>query len=175
MSKMYIGAMKANDTLYRYSEGKLDVLNDEGCAVWSEPGNMIYGPSGPVWETDCLVRTLFIRGARLNLLEIQEPEGTPRSVYLNVIAPAELSATEVRYIDHELDVHRAIAEGRSACILDSDEFEEAIGTYGYDHATIRGCWAAAHVGEAIANDWVFGQASDAALKAFASRLALKKA
>lgn len=167
---MEIRALKADQSLHRRSEGELDVLNEIGCAIWSEPGTTIFGPDGPVWQTDRRVRTLFVRDARLNLLEIHDSNSIPKSVYLNIIAPAELSTNEVVYVDHELDVLNLVDGSEGAEILDADEFEEAIARYQYDQKLVRACWAAAHLGRSIASTWEFGLSSEDALNAFSSLL-----
>lgn len=170
MERIHLRAMKADDSVHRRTEGILDVINEKGCAIWTEPGNTIYGPSGPVWVQDSLVRTLFIRGARLNMLEIHDADRTPREVYLNIISPAQLSNSEVVYIDHELDVLNDCRDDRDVQVLDSDEFEKAKVEYSYDDALIAACWKAVALAKVIASDWEFGLDSRVALTTFAEKL-----
>lgn len=168
-----VTALKADRSVHRYCNARLELVTETGCVIWTDPGNAIYDSKGLLWVQDSLVRTLFVYGARLNLLEIHEPDRTPRQTYMNVIAPMEppqLSHSEVVYIDHELDVLKAVAERRGARIVDNDEFELAIEAYGYDEATIRECWAAARLGQEIANVWQFGLPAGSALESFAALL-----
>lgn len=175
MRPIVIKALKADRSLHQRIDGKLELANDVGCVVWTEPGSGIRGPNGLLWELDCLVRTLFVREARLNMLEIHEPDGTPRQVYLNVIAPMKLTTLEVCYVDHELDVLLTCSDGGGAEVIDEDDFDAAVETFGYDEGLVSDCWAAARLGLEIANGWEFGLSSSSALEAFALKAGSKQA
>jgi protein associated with RNAse G/E len=170
MSRTTVMAMKADNAIHRYHEAEIEICNELGCVVWTQPGDQLKSTAGTLWVTDALVRTLFVVGARLNLLEILEPDSTPRELYMNIIAPVEILDSEIRYIDHELDVRRLCSDEGGAFIEDQDEFEQAINTFNYDESTVVACRAAALQGMGIADSWEFKLPSEDALQVLANQI-----
>jgi protein associated with RNAse G/E len=167
-------ALKSDGSIHRYCEAEMELRTEQGCVVWTRLGTPVYDGQKVLYEQDAHVRTFFVYGARLNLLEIYEPNNQLREIYLNIIAPMEDFDSELLYVDLELDVSKIQDKG-PALIVDEDEFEEAIRLYNYGAEVVSGCWTAAKLGQEVANCWEIGKESDEALSIFSNSLRVNHA
>lgn len=168
MRSMTLASFKPDGEIHRTHEVELELANDVGCVVWTQPGCEIH-TAGGVWITDSSVRRFFVYGAMLDLLEIYNVDGSPRDIYMNVMSPFERVDNEIHCIDRELDVLKSGDE--AATILDEDEFDAAINKYLLSPDIVEDCRRAARCGLVIASSWRFKLASVDALGIFAARLA----
>jgi protein associated with RNAse G/E len=168
MQPISIKSYKADGNVHRFCEAQLELVNDVGCVVWTHPGCEMHTGTGGMWITDSLVRALLVFGARLDLLEIHEPDGTPRGIYMNVTSPIRFDGDRIWYTDHELDVYKPGSD--AAVIHDEDEFGAAIDLFSYSGELIDCCRDAARLGVSIADGWRFRRPSEMALQQLAELL-----
>jgi protein associated with RNAse G/E len=165
MYPITVKSFKADGTVHRYGTAKLELSNESGCVVSTKPADRIYGADGSYWELDAEVRTIFARKAPLNLLEINNLDGTPRHLYLNVMSPFEETNTEITYVDHELDVLYSFQENTTS-LLDEDEFLQAAEDYSYSDEFCSLCKRSADYGFEIVKRWKHGLSHEQALNFF---------
>ncbi|HIG40598.1 MAG: DUF402 domain-containing protein [bacterium] len=175
MHKILVKALKSDGSIHRICEAELELRTDQGCVVWTRLGTPVSDGQKLLYEQDADVRAFFVYSARLNLLEVYEPNCQLREIYLNVIAPMEDFDSELVYVDLELDVSKTEDREGAALIVDKDEFEEAIQLYSYGADVVSSCWSAAKLGQAIADCWEIGKESDEALSMLFDNLRVKSA
>ncbi|MCB1692697.1 MAG: DUF402 domain-containing protein [Pseudomonadales bacterium] len=168
LAPIQVRSYKADGAVHRYCDAGLELVNETGCVVWTHPGTEMKMGDGRSWTSDTVVRSLFVFGARLDLLEIHETNGSPRGIYMNVTSPIRFDGSTVWYTDHELDIYKA-GDAR-ASIEDEDEFEEAIRKFSYADALVADCLLAAQVGVSIAECWQFNLPSEEALTSLDRKL-----
>jgi protein associated with RNAse G/E len=110
--------------------------------VWSDPVPAV------------AMRSYYWTDRFYNLIEVLDPDGGLVEVYINIASPLRASGDELHFVDHELDITKPA--GEPARIIDQDEFEEAIGRYGYTPEFQARCWLAAEDARRLAEAWTIG-------------------
>ncbi len=117
------------------------------------PGHRVESIDGD-WTSGYAIRSFYWTNRWYSLLEVYTREGTLSEIFVNVNSPVEITDSEIRFTDYELDVSRKSPE--RAHIADEDEFLEAASRYGYTEVLRRRCYAAVREAFAVANRWEAG-------------------
>lgn len=142
---IWVRVFKADGSPYRWWQSTVEAVED-GCVItYSDVGNAIYlDPqrfSQMVHTQRHAFRSYFWPERRHDVLEIYEPDGQLSELYADITSPVIITADEVRFVDHELDV--SLLAGQTARIVDQDEFAEAAERFGYTDEFMRESYALA--------------------------------
>ncbi len=120
--RLKVTGMKADGVPYRWFTATVELVERDHIVVSAPAGEPVYEPSGS-WTARMAFRTHFWLDRPYNLLE------SPSMLYVNITSRPIIQDGEIRYHDYELDVIKR--PGQPAEVIDQDEFDAAIATYGY--------------------------------------------
>jgi protein associated with RNAse G/E len=147
-------ALHADEQWYRRWQTTVESVDDE-CIITFSPASSAgeHVTRGP-YTLPFAMRGCYWLAKPYNLFEVLNADGSANEIYLNVASPPRIDGGELRYVDYELDV--SLIPGQPAVIVDQDEFEEAIGAYGYSLDFQARCWKAAEEARQLAERWFIG-------------------
>lgn len=136
---IWVRAFKADGSTHRWWQATIERFQPDCIITYTRTGNEVYhNPERfrrPVFRQKRHIRTYYWPGRRHNLLEVYEPDGRLRELYIDIISPIQWIKGEIHYTDHELDVQ--MYAGNQPCIVDQDEFAEAAELFGYSEEFYR--------------------------------------
>ncbi len=136
---VWVRTYKADGQLHRWWQAQVEVVDDECLVVYSAIGSPIHhNPDrfpAAIHYLQHTIRSYYWPGRRHNLLEIYDADGALVELYADITGPVEVTADEIRFTDHELDV--SFLTGQAPQIVDQDEFAEAAVAFGYTDEFVR--------------------------------------
>lgn len=152
---IWVRVDKADGRPYRWWQVFVEAVEDECVITYSGIGNAIYlDPqrfSREVYTQGRAFRSYYWPGRRHNVLEVYEPDGRLAELYADITSPIVITADEIRFIDHELDVSQLT--GQPAQIIDQDEFAEAAERFGYSDEFVRESYTLAEQLLEVLTNW----------------------
>ena len=137
--EIWVRVFKADGSTHRWWRAQIEEAGEDCIIAYAGIGNEVFhNPDRflrPVFRQRRVIRSYYWPGRRHNLLEVYEPDGSLRELYIDIISPIRLAGNEVHFVDHELDVQ--MKAGDIPRIIDQDEFAEAAQQYGYTEEFVR--------------------------------------
>lgn len=147
---IWVKTLKADGTLHRRWRSVIEEVTPELIVAITRVGNPVYA-AGKTYTQSFHIRNYYWPGYRHTLLEVYAPDGELVELYADVCSPVEILDSEIRFVDHELDVsHLMDGEPR---LVDEDEFAEAAELYGYSEEFQQVCYQAAAEALALITGW----------------------
>lgn len=146
-----VSALHADGQWYRRWRTTIESIDDAGIVTFFPAASEVENASGKVHRPPLAIRSHYWFDKPYNLLEVLDANGSLNEIYLNVASPPRVLDDGISFVDHELDVTKLA--GQPARIVDQDEFEAAIGLYGYSPEFQVQCWQAAEEARQVADVW----------------------
>ncbi len=152
---IHIRAKKSNGTVYRTWRATVESIDADRLVTVNRVGDRVGGPGGG-WTMSHATRAVYWFARPYNLVELYQPSGALKQIYIHIASPAALQRGTLSYTDCELDVVKPL--GKAARVVDEDEFDAASAEYGYSAEFCSACRGAASEALAIAANWEPGGA-----------------
>jgi protein associated with RNAse G/E len=149
-------SLHADGSWYRQWQTTIESITDTQIVTYSPPNSWFDDINRGIRKLPRAMRCYYWRSTFYNLLEVIESDSSIAEVYLNVASPLQSHGDEMHFVDYELDVIKL--PGQLARIIDQDEFEQAIGLYGYSAEFQAKCWQAAEEARLLAERWLVSNA-----------------
>jgi protein associated with RNAse G/E len=150
-----VKAFKADGRCYRWWTGRLIADSERGLVITTRPGDLVRQPDGD-WVNQRYVRAFYWFDRCFNLNELADAHRRPDMIYAHITSLPQRVGDELHYIDYELDVIRGLEQAGPPYIIDEDEFEAAIKTYGYPPHLVQQCRQAAETAVEFVRAWPVG-------------------
>lgn len=126
--RISVTALKSDGQPYRSWTAEVESIGEHRLVTLSRVGDPVHGPGGG-WTQRHNIRTVYWFDRPYNLMEVYEPTGRLKQIYIHIASAPVLHGSHLVYTDHELDVVRR--HGQKARVVDEDEFEAAAVQFGY--------------------------------------------
>lgn len=143
-------ALKADGKVYRTWRSLVESVGDDWLVTVNHPGEKVGGPGGG-WCMMHAARTYYWFDRPYNLMEVYNPNGSLKQIYIHIASPATFAHGVLSYTDHELDVVKR--DDNPVRVLDEAEFRAAVEIYGYSAGFESSCREAVCRAMALAETW----------------------
>lgn len=145
-----VTALYADGVAYRWWRAIVESVDDGRVVVVRPVGWPVHEPGHERVPTTTW-RNVFWTDRSYNVTEGYAATGEPIHVCVDVASPARIEEGAISYVDYELDIVKQV--GAPAEVFDEDEFEEAIGLYGYSTEHQAVCRRSLEEGPQVAESW----------------------
>jgi protein associated with RNAse G/E len=150
-SDVQVQAYKSDGTCYRWWNGTVEAAEPDRVVVITPVGHQVYNAEGG-WRSRWAIRAHYWPDRWYSVLEVYQPDGTLAEIYVNINSPVKIGDAQLCFTDYELDVSRVLPG--QARLVDEDEFQEAVSTYGYSTEFQETCYRVAREAIQVADNWV---------------------
>ena len=149
---MRVCACKTDGTLYRSWQTTIESVTTDSIVTISPTNQPVFDLVRKQYFTQHILRSYYWLNKYYNLIEVFEANGELIEIYINIASPPELKSGILSFKDHELDISKILPN--KACLIDEDEFAEAIVKYRYSREFQEKMYSVAKEALDLANNWI---------------------
>jgi protein associated with RNAse G/E len=145
-----VRVLHADGQCFRSWQSVVERISSDCVITRSAPGQTVDDLNGK-WTLKDHIRAYYWLDRPYNLLEVYDADGAFIELYINVASVPTLDGHTLTWTDHELDISKL--PGKSARIVDQDEFTAAAIKYGYSPEFQVRCHALSEALRQFAECW----------------------
>lgn len=145
-----VTALKSDGEPYRWWRAIVESVCESRMVTLTRIGDPVHGPGGG-WTQRHHIRTFYWLNRPYNLMEVYEPDGRLKQIYIHIASAPIFYGHHLTYTDHELDVVRR--HGQPVRVVDQDEFMAAAHRFGYSHEFQAACRKAVSEALTVCSRW----------------------